>query len=71
MARDSDVIVVNDKLHIKLLGDRNSCCFCVVAFLLRAVGAEAKHGLATISESHTIDQGPMAYVMRKRVLSET
>jgi hypothetical protein len=58
MPSDSDVIVVDDDLHVKILCNRESSRLCVVAFLLRAIGTKTEDGLVAIGKSDTIDQGP-------------
>lgn len=58
MAGDSDVVIVNDKLDVQVLGDCKSGGLGIVTLLLRAVGTEHKHGLLAVCKRNPIDEGP-------------
>jgi hypothetical protein len=58
MARNGDIVVVNQQLHIDVVSHRKPGRFSIIAFLLGAIGPQAEHGFARVSQGHTIDVGP-------------
>ena len=58
VARDRDIVVVDEDLHIQLLGDRQARRFGVVAFHLGAVGAEHDDRLVRVRHGDAIAKCP-------------
>ena len=58
MARDGDVVVVDEELDVQVLCDGEAGGLGVVALLLGAVGAEAEDGLVAVGEGDAVDEGP-------------
>jgi hypothetical protein len=58
MARNGDIVVVNQQLHIDVVGHGETGRFSIVAFLLGTVGTEAENGFARVCQGHTVDVGP-------------
>ena len=58
MARDGDVVVVDEELDVQVLRDGEAGGLGVVALLLGAVGAEAEDGLVAVGEGDAVDEGP-------------
>lgn len=55
---DSYVIVIDEELDVQALRNSKPGSLGVVAFLLRAVGAQAEDGLVAIGEGDTVDERP-------------
>jgi hypothetical protein len=56
---DSDVIIVDQNLHVEVVGDGDSSRFSIVTFLLGTVRTETKDSFAPLADSDAVDKGPL------------
>lgn len=61
----SDIVVIDDKLDVETLGDRQSGRLRVISFLLGAIGAQTEDGFVLVGKCDTIDKGPASGELRK------
>jgi hypothetical protein len=58
MARNSDVIVVDQELDVQVLSNGETSSFCIVTLLLGTIGSEAKDNLVSVRECDTVHVWP-------------
>jgi len=58
MTGNGNVVVVDEEFYVEILSDCKPSGLCVVTFLLRSIGTQAKDDLVTIGQSDTVNHGP-------------
>lgn len=61
---DGDVVIVNEKLDIDILGDGETSCLCIVTLLLRAIRPKAENDLVPIGKRNAINERPICQLER-------
>jgi hypothetical protein len=58
MASNRDVIVVNQELDVQTLSNSETSSLCIVALLLRTIGAKTKDDFVPVGEGDTVHMWP-------------
>ena len=65
---DSDVVIIQDQLHVEILGDCQSGSLSVISFLLGTIRPQHKDDLVLIGKRDTIDERPHVTQTARREL---